>query len=88
VTESDRSTDPEARVGQPEELAPLAVSTARIVIGGIAAWAVALVVTLLVPALHEGERDWWPWTCVAGIVLGGIGYTYVRRGRGNAEGAE
>jgi H+/Cl- antiporter ClcA len=66
---------------------PLPVSTARVVAWGIAAWAVALVVTLAVPALHAGERDWWPWTCVAGIVLGFIGYTYVRRGRGNAEDA-
>ena len=41
-------------------------------------WAVALVVTLAVPALHTGERDWWPWACVAGIVLGFIGYSYVR----------
>ena len=70
------------------ELQPLAVSTARIVRWGIGAWVVALVVTLVVPALHEGDRDWWPWCCVAGIVLGLIGYTYVRRGRGNAADAE
>jgi H+/Cl- antiporter ClcA len=66
------------------ELQPLSVSTGRIVLCGIAAWVVALVVTLVVPALHEGDRDWWPWCCVAGIVLGFAGYGYVRRGRGNA----
>jgi H+/Cl- antiporter ClcA len=88
VTESDRSPDPSAEGRHPEELAPLAVSTTWVVVGGITAWALALVVTLLVPALHEGDRDWWPWTCVAGIVLGVLGYTYVRRGRGNAAGAE
>jgi hypothetical protein len=41
-----------------------------------------------VPALHEGERDWWPWVPVAGIVLGLAGFSYVRRGRGNAADAE
>ena len=88
MNESDRTTDPRVADGQPQELQPLAVSTARIIIGGTVAWALVLVVTLLVPALHEGERGWWPWTCVAGIALGFIGYTYVRRGRGNAAGAE
>jgi hypothetical protein len=66
------------------ELQPLAVSTSRVVLWGIAAWVVALVVTLAVPALHQGDRDWWPWCCVAGVVLGLLGYSYVRRGRGNA----
>ena len=47
----------------------------------------ALVVTLVVPALHTGARDWWPWACVTGIVLGGFAWWYVRRGRGNAAGA-
>lgn len=66
---------------------PLHVDTARVILGGICVWVVALVVTLLVPALHEGGRHWWPWTCVAGIVLGCLGWAYVRRGRGNAEAA-
>lgn len=47
-------------------------------------WLTALVVTLAVPSLHTGERVWWPWCCVAGLVLGLLGYLYVRRGRGNA----
>jgi Protein of unknown function (DUF2530) len=50
----------------------------------MALWAVALVVTLLVPSLHDGDRSWWPWCCVAGLGLGLIGYAYLRRGRGNA----
>jgi H+/Cl- antiporter ClcA len=70
------------------ELKPLAVSTTTIVAWGIGAWAVALLLTLAVPTLHEGDRHWWPWCCVAGIVLGFVGYTYVRRGRGNAADAE
>ena len=69
------------------ELLPLAVSTARVVVWGELAWVVALVVILAVPSLHQGQRDWWPWVPVAGIVLGLIGFSYVRRGRGNAAGA-
>ena len=67
--------------------APLRVNTPKIILLGTMLWAVALVVTLLVPNLHTGERDWWPYACVAGIVLGLIGWAYVRRGRGNAEAA-
>lgn len=67
---------------------PPAVSSARVTLIGSIGWMVALIVTLIVPALHEGDRDFWPWACVAGIVLGLLGFTYVRRGRGNAAGAE
>jgi hypothetical protein len=59
----------------------------RIVEWGLAGWGLALVVTLVAPGLHTGERAWWPWCAVAGLVLGGIGYAYLRRGRGNAAGA-
>lgn len=72
---------------QPEEIQPLHVPMLRIIEVGLAAWVVALVVMLVVPALHEGDRDWWPWTCVAGFVLGCLGWAYVRRGRGNARDA-
>jgi len=71
----------------PEEIQPLHVPMLRIIEVGLAAWVVALVVMLVVPALHEGDRDWWPWTCVAGFVLGCLGWAYVRRGRGNARDA-
>ena len=77
--------DTERPDGPPIE--PLAVPTGRIIRIGLACWLVALAVTLLVPALRTGERDWWPWACVAGFVLGSIGYTYVLRGRGNASDA-
>jgi len=71
----------------PEQIAPLPVPMLRIIEVGLAAWVVALVVILAVPALHEGDRDWWPWTCVAGFVLGVIGWVYVWRGRCNASDA-
>jgi hypothetical protein len=69
------------------ELQPLAVDSVRIVVGGTALFAVALVITLLVPTLHSGDRDWWPWACVSGLALGLIGLAYILRGRGNAAGA-
>jgi Protein of unknown function (DUF2530) len=72
----------------PEDPPPLASDTARILEIGMALWFVALVVSLLVPSLHQGGRAWWPWTCVAGIAGGGLALLYVRRGRGNAAGAD
>jgi hypothetical protein len=54
----------------------------------MALWLIALVVSVLVPALHQGDRAWWPWTCAAGIAGGGLALLYVRRGRGNAAGAD
>jgi hypothetical protein len=71
----------------PEEPQPLASDTARILEVGIVLWGIALVVTLLVPAFHEVGRQWWPWTCVAGMVGGGLALLHARRGRGSAEGA-
>ena len=59
---------------------PLDVPTRTIVVVGTAAWALALVVTLVVPSLHSGERSWWPWTCVTGIALGAFAWWYVGRG--------
>jgi hypothetical protein len=67
---------------------PMPVRTVTVIAVGMAVWAVALVVTLAVDDLHTGDRSWWPWTCVAGLVLGAIGWLYVRRGRGNAAGVE
>lgn len=66
----------------------MAVDTLRLLQIGTALWAVALVVSLLVPALHEAQRHWWPSTCVAGIVGGAAALLYVRRGRGNASFAQ
>lgn len=62
---------------------PLAVDTVHVVLAGLAVWAVALVVTLAVPSLHSGPRDWWPWACVTGLALGALGLLYLRRGGGD-----
>lgn len=62
---------------------PLEVPSQRIALVGVLLWVVALVVVLAVPALRTGERAWWPWSSVAGIVLGTLGWLYLRRGRGN-----
>ncbi|AKU17958.1 DUF2530 domain-containing protein [Luteipulveratus mongoliensis] len=62
----------------------LPFDTLRVVEIGIALWAIALVAALAIPALHEGDRDWWPWVPVAGMALGALGWVYLRRGRGNA----
>lgn len=66
---------------------PPDVPTRGIALVGTALWAVALVVILAVPALHTGERSWWPWACVTGMALGLFAWWYVRRGKGNAAGA-
>ncbi|GAB3107884.1 hypothetical protein GCM10027055_04000 [Janibacter alkaliphilus] len=62
----------------------LAVRSDRIVLAGLGLWAIALLLVLLVPSWHEGERGWWPWACVSGLALGVLGWVYLRRGRGNA----
>ena len=51
---------------------PLRVDTVRVVQAGIALWAVALVVLLV---LGDRVDRVWTWTCVAAIVLavGGLG---------------
>jgi hypothetical protein len=84
--EGARERDVETE-GEVEALEVLQVPTQRIIEIGLAIWALALLATLLVPTLHEGDRSWWPWACVAGLVLGTVGLLYVRRGRGNAHDA-
>jgi multidrug transporter EmrE-like cation transporter len=54
---------------------PLQVDTARVVVTGIALWAVALVVVLF---LGERVDRLWTWTCVAAIGLGCLGLGVMR----------
>jgi hypothetical protein len=66
---------------------PLDVDTTRVVLAGTAAWAVALVVLLL---LGDRVDRMWTWTCVAGIGLAAIGLGIMRwqgqLGRGRRRG--
>ncbi|WP_067456766.1 DUF2530 domain-containing protein [Actinomadura macra] len=56
---------------------PMRTNDVRIAAAGTAAWAVALVVLLIVD-LPSGDR-WWLWVCVAGIVIGLFGVWYIPR---------
>lgn len=49
---------------------PLQVDTLRVVLVGLALWAVALVVLLL---LGQRVDRMWTWTCLAAIALGALG---------------
>jgi len=87
VTTPEPPPEHHLALGTPAPVAPLAVPTQKIIAAGIGLWLVALVVTLVVPALHTGDRSWWPWTCLSGALLGVFAMWFVRRGRGNAVGA-
>src|SRR5215212_320816 len=65
---------PVPRVSRPAP-PPLQVDTAKVVLAGTAAWAVALVVLLL---LGDRVDAAWKWTCVCGIVLAGLGLALMR----------
>ena len=54
---------------------PLRVDTLRVVLAGTALWVVALVVLLL---LGDRVDRVWTWTCVAGILLAGVGLGVMR----------
>ncbi|MCW2741907.1 MAG: uncharacterized protein JWR45_2329 [Blastococcus sp.] len=54
---------------------PLKVDTARVVIIGIALWAVALVALLV---LGDRVDRMWTWTCVAAIGLAVLGLGVMR----------
>ncbi|WP_187236064.1 DUF2530 domain-containing protein [Actinomadura sp. HBU206391] len=56
---------------------PLETNDVRVAAAGAAAWAVALVV-LLVIGLPEADR-WWLWVCVVGIAIGLFGVLYIPR---------
>ncbi len=84
---SAETTPDDAAPKAPEPIAPLPVPMRRIVEIGMLVWLMALVVVLLVPSLHEGDRSWWPQVCLAGLALGALGWVYLWWGRGNAKGA-
>jgi H+/Cl- antiporter ClcA len=58
---------------------PLEANDQLVTVVITAAWAVALVVVLILrDQLPAGQR-WWLWTCVAGLVMGLFGLWYVPR---------
>lgn len=57
-----------------EELRPLDVDAARVVVVGTVLWALALVVVLLAGS----PRD-WAWICACGVGLGLLGLPVARR---------
>lgn len=68
---------PEQRRPDPR---PLRTDDRKAVLVGTAMWAVLLVVTLVVREdLTAADRAWWPWSCVAGVVLGLVGLVYLQR---------
>lgn len=46
------------------------VPVRRIVTWLTAGWAVALVLSLALPALREPGHEWWPWSAACGMALG------------------
>jgi hypothetical protein len=84
TTQEPRPEQHGTALGTSAPVEPLSVPARPIVAAGIGLWLVALVVTLVVPALHTGDRSWWPWTCVTGAVLGAFAWWYVGRGHDNA----
>jgi hypothetical protein len=54
---------------------PLQVDTVRVVLAGMAAWAVALVVLLF---LGDRVDPLWTWTCLAAIALALVGLGVMR----------
>jgi hypothetical protein len=67
---ADRRPDP----------APLRTDDRRVILIGMAVWAVLLVVAVVMRSrLIEQGRGWWVWTPVAALALGGYGLYYLHR---------
>ena len=61
--------------------APLETDDVKIVGGLAVAWAVALVVLLVLKASGSGIHTWWLLMCLEGAVLGLVGVRYCQRRR-------
>jgi hypothetical protein len=60
-----------------------------VTIAGTAAWAVALVVLLVLRDRIPAGQRWWIWTCATGVVMGLFALWFVPRvKRGRARSAE
>jgi hypothetical protein len=80
---------PEAPAGRPRDPVtglvtppPVQMNARRIVAGGTAIWAAAFVVLLcLHHRLVQHHHTLWMWSCLAGAVLGALGWTIMTRHR-------
>ncbi len=65
---------------------PLRTDDRKVVLVGTAVWAVLLVGTFVVRKdLASADREWWPWSCAAGVALGLVGLVYLHRRQVRAE---
>lgn len=89
---SGRRTTPDVKTNQPRsplfpprrpEPPPLEGNDVKIVTIGTLVWAVAFASLLpFYDRLVANEREWWLWTCLAGLGLGLFGIHLTRRRRG------
>ena len=63
----------------PQPTEPLDVDGVSAMTAGTIAWTAALVVLLLGGTTFQGDRSWWLWTCLSGIVIGALGIAFTRR---------
>jgi hypothetical protein len=71
----------------PESPPPLEANDQLVAAVFTAAWAVALVVLLIVHTSWPAGSRWWIWTCATGLTMGLFGLWYVprlKRGRARA----
>lgn len=73
---------------EPDEVRPLDVDGVRTVAILTILWALGfLVLAFRMSYLQETGRDWWLWTCLAGVGLGLLGLEYTRKRRDAIEAA-
>lgn len=68
--------EPETRLAPPP---PLEANDQLVAAVGTVAWAIALVVLLIIRDSLRADLRWWIWTCVAGLAMGLFGLWYTPR---------
>jgi len=58
---------------------PLEANDQLVTAVGTAAWAVALVILIILREQIPADERWWIWTCTAGLAMGLFGLWYVPR---------